>query len=228
MRYGYRAMDAQLRDLIERRIDDLGITLAEAERRCGLPTDGIRNVLRGKPEYSPRIKTLRAIARGLDLPEIVALEANGSLNGTATKPSYSPTVPAGTISLIGTFIGADSAGDFDLSGVAVESRPSPSALATVKDAFGFYVIGDQMSPRVEPGDVVYIHPGKPVKPGDLVLILFRDDSNDRFTGPAVIRTLLTETSEYVRVLKLNPLEDKKRIPRGEIKAIYKVALIEPA
>ena len=43
-------------------------------------------------------------------------------------------------------------------------RPEP--LLSVRDGYGCYVIGDSMSPAYEQGDLLLIHPGRPVRPGD--------------------------------------------------------------
>lgn len=53
---------------------------------------------------------------------------------------------------------------------AVEYIPTPAALATVRDAYALIVTGSSMEPRYFSGDVIYLHPHRPVRPGDHVAI----------------------------------------------------------
>ncbi|WP_245602395.1 XRE family transcriptional regulator [Fodinicurvata fenggangensis] len=51
-------------------------------------------------------------------------------------------------------------------------RPAP--LAGVPDAFAMYVVNDSMEPRYRQGDLLLIHPQRPVRPGKDVLVISRD------------------------------------------------------
>jgi phage repressor protein C with HTH and peptisase S24 domain len=47
----------------------------------------------------------------------------------------------------------------------------PEALSNVRDAFAVYVIGSSMEPRYEQGDMILIHPSRPVQRDNDVLFL---------------------------------------------------------
>jgi phage repressor protein C with HTH and peptisase S24 domain len=52
----------------------------------------------------------------------------------------------------------------------------PPNLVNVRDAFALYVIGNSMHPRYKQGEMVYVNPRLPCRPGDDVLIKLADDT----------------------------------------------------
>lgn len=56
----------------------------------------------------------------------------------------------------------------------VERIARPRLLMGVHDAFGVYVVGDSMEPVFDQGDMAYVHPARPPRRGDDVLI-YRDN-----------------------------------------------------
>lgn len=64
--------------------------------------------------------------------------------------------------------GAPGRGYIALGGT-VEMVPCPPWLANVENAYALYVSGTSMVPRYLPGELVYVHPHKPVSAGDFVV-----------------------------------------------------------
>jgi SOS-response transcriptional repressor LexA len=81
-------------------------------------------------------------------------------------------------------------------------RPAP--LLSVRDSYACYVIGDSMSPAYEQGDLLLIHPGRPVRPGDDCV--FVRDSGDG-SQHALVKRLLRIAPEKWRVRQFNPAKD---------------------
>ncbi|HYC63999.1 MAG TPA: S24 family peptidase [Reyranellaceae bacterium] len=81
-------------------------------------------------------------------------------------------------------------------------RPEP--LLSVRDGYGCYVIGDSMSPAYEQGDLLLIHPGKPVRPGD-DCVFVREQTDG--TQHALVKRLLRTSTEKFRVRQFNPARD---------------------
>ena len=81
-------------------------------------------------------------------------------------------------------------------------RPEP--LLSVRDSYGCYVIGDSMSPAYEQGDLLLIHPGRPVRPGD-DCVFVRDQGDG--SQHALVKRLLRITPEKWRVRQFNPAKD---------------------
>jgi phage repressor protein C with HTH and peptisase S24 domain len=81
-------------------------------------------------------------------------------------------------------------------------RPEP--LVSVRDGYGCYVIGDSMSPAYEQGDLLLVHPGRPVRPGD-DCVFVRDQGDGSQQG--LVKRLLRTTTEKWRVRQFNPAKD---------------------
>lgn len=86
----------------------------------------------------------------------------------------------------------------------------PPALQSVKDAFAVYVQDDSMVPAFEPGQIVWVHPTRPVAPGNNVIIELAD-------GQAFIKRLVRRTVSKVVCLQWLPKReveyDAKKVKR---------------
>lgn len=90
----------------------------------------------------------------------------------------------------------------------------PPALRDVANAFAVYVQDESMMERYEPGDILWVHPTRPVKPGDFVVIELTDHQ-------AFIKKLVRRTTGYIECIQLNPKKPIKYDPK-KVKRIYKV------
>ncbi|MBM3648006.1 MAG: helix-turn-helix transcriptional regulator [Alphaproteobacteria bacterium] len=81
-------------------------------------------------------------------------------------------------------------------------RPEP--LLSVRDGYGCYVIGDSMGPAYEQGDLLLVHPGRPVRPGD-DCVFVRDQGDGSYL--ALVKRLLRISAERWRVRQFNPAKD---------------------
>lgn len=77
-------------------------------------------------------------------------------------------------------------------------------LISVRDGYGCYVIGDSMSPAYEQGDLLLVHPGRPVRQGD-DCIFVRDQGDG--SQHALVKRLLRISPEKWRVRQFNPPKD---------------------
>lgn len=71
--------------------------------------------------------------------------------------------------------GADA--DFYLNGEIVDYIRRPIGIRNARDVYVIYVIGDSMSPRFEPGEIVYINPARLPVPGDYVVVQLQPESD---------------------------------------------------
>lgn len=111
-------------------------------------------------------------------------------------------------------------GCFILNGERIDMASRPHALAGVREGFAIYVQGDSMSPRWEPGEIVYIHPGRPASPGcDVVVELVGD--RDGTPGPCYLKRLVRQTAKEIICKQFNPpLEVRYSVTR--VKRLYRV------
>lgn len=96
--------------------------------------------------------------------------------------------------------------------IPIEMINAPAPLTGVNDAFGLYIIGEEMRPVFRPGDLVFIHPGKPSQVGDDVVAIAKDGTVD-------IGTLTASTPEQITIEQYNPVETMV-LRRSDIDKLY--------
>lgn len=100
----------------------------------------------------------------------------------------------------------------------IEHIPCPGPLVGVRNAFGFYVLGDSMEPRYSAGDLVCVHPTKPVRRGNYVLVILK--SADQMDHDALIKRLVSMDSQHIVLEQLNPPKKLDPIPRDRVQGIH--------
>jgi phage repressor protein C with HTH and peptisase S24 domain len=88
------------------------------------------------------------------------------------------------------------------NGDVIDLIDRPASLAGVPGAYAVYVVGASMEPRYHPGEVVHIHPGKPVSVGSYVLVQRRAKGGE--TPLAVIKRLVKRTAAKITLEQFNP------------------------
>lgn len=81
-------------------------------------------------------------------------------------------------------------------------RPAP--LGGVPSAFAMYVVNDSMEPRYHQGDLLLVHPQRPVKRGQDVLVIRASDESQH---SAYIKQLVALDESRVRLRQLNPPQE---------------------
>lgn len=78
----------------------------------------------------------------------------------------------------------------------------PPGLASAKTAYALYVSGESMSPMYRPGDLVCVHPGRPPRPGDTVIVQIRTAEHAPMQG--FIKILVRRNHTKLVLRQLNP------------------------
>ena len=106
------------------------------------------------------------------------------------------------------------------NGDVIDLIDRPAGLAGVPNAYAVYVVGASMEPRYHPGEVVHIHPGRPIDVGAYVLVQ-RKPKSAGDTPLAIIKRLAKRTGARITLEQFNPprLFD---IKAGEIVSIHRV------
>ena len=111
-------------------------------------------------------------------------------------------------------------GRIDLSGGIVGRVSAPPGFGDVPDAYAVFVVGDTMEPRYYAGEIVYLHPRKPVRRGDFVFIqITRDDGGI----DGYIKRLVQITGDIVVCEQLAP-ELRMEFPRARVRSVHKIVL----
>ncbi|MDP9195192.1 MAG: hypothetical protein M3O22_00210 [Pseudomonadota bacterium] len=119
----------------------------------------------------------------------------------------------------GTAMGG-SEGDFRFNGEIIEYIGRPPGLATVKDAFAVYVVGDSMIPAYRPGDIIYVTPGRAPIQGDDVIIELKGSVGGELGG-CFLKQFVRKTDGRVSCKQHNPSKDV-HFELGQIKAVHRV------
>jgi len=106
------------------------------------------------------------------------------------------------------------------NGDVIDLIERPASLVGVPSAYAVYVVGASMEPRYHPGEVVHIHPGRPVEVGAYVLVQRRAKGAGE-TPLAVIKRLAKRTGARITLEQFNPPRSFD-IKSGDIVSIHRV------
>jgi phage repressor protein C with HTH and peptisase S24 domain len=76
-----------------------------------------------------------------------------------------------------------------------------------------------MEPRYHPGEILHVHPGRPVLPGAYVIVQKR--STDGEPPLAVVKRLVRRSGSRVILEQLNPKREME-VPASEVVSIHRV------
>ncbi|MBI3453286.1 MAG: helix-turn-helix transcriptional regulator [Rhodospirillales bacterium] len=78
-----------------------------------------------------------------------------------------------------------------------------------------------MTPWRKPGDLVYLHPSRPARPGDHVVVEMKSKREGE-PGRAYLKLLVAKGPTKLRLAQYNPPDDRIEIDLAKVKAIYRV------
>lgn len=237
-----------LQNELKRRREELGMSQRDLSLRAGLNDSAVKKIESGSVR-NPRSDSLLKIASalGCTLADLLGTEQETPAPGpeafsqppvAATPaprvPDYGPTevqpervvsIPAISqmprdVPVYGVAVGGDDA-DFEFNGQIVDYVRRPPGLIGVEGAFGIYVIGTSMDPRYEEGDLVYVHPGRPARPGDDVIIEMYDGHEGR-SGHCYVKRLLKKAGGAYICRQYNPPRDDLAYPIERVKKVHRI------
>jgi phage repressor protein C with HTH and peptisase S24 domain len=136
-----------------------------------------------------------------------------------TFPATNASVDAGLIEVLGMAeCGPD--GWSLWNGEVVDRVPRPPNLAGVPKSYAVYIVGTSMEDRYHPGELAYIHPGKPVTPGCYVLVQIHP-KEDGEPPRAVLKRLVKRSGDKVVLAQLSPAKTFT-IKADEILSMHRV------
>jgi phage repressor protein C with HTH and peptisase S24 domain len=102
---------------------------------------------------------------------------------------------------------------------AVDTVECPPMLDGVPNAYALYVVGDSMEPRYRAGEVVYIHPGKPARRGDYVVVQIKGRGDSEPIG--YIKQFISLTPTTLVLQQHNPPSEME-FRRDEVLVIHRI------
>lgn len=106
------------------------------------------------------------------------------------------------------------------NGEIVDWVPRPANLVGAQQAYAVFIVGISMEPRYYPGEVVFIHPGRPVTLGAFVLVQIRP-KEDGEPPRAVIKRLVKRSGTKWVLEQFSPAKTFE-IKSEEIVSIHRV------
>jgi SOS-response transcriptional repressor LexA len=96
----------------------------------------------------------------------------------------------------------------------------PPQLTEVPDAYAVYVVGESMEPRYRAGEIVYVHPGRPCRRGDYVIVQVYGPIPDSIYG--YIKEFVSFNDALI-LKQLNPPEEL-RFERSSVIAVHRIVM----
>ncbi len=218
--------DDALHRRIRGRMDELGLTEEKASLRAGLDKTYMRKFFE-RPGSAPRHDTLAKIARALEMPVSALLDlppAEEPPPAFDARPAPvdmpQPAHLPNDVPVKGTAAGSHLRGAFQLEvDTIVDWVRRPPALSGARHAYALFVEGSSMEPRYLPGDLVFVHPDRPPRPGDTVVV--QAQAGPHAPLEATIGYLRRRTERAVIIAKINPAAEVE-LKAETVKAIHKV------
>lgn len=112
------------------------------------------------------------------------------------------------------------------NGEIIEMVSRPANLAGVPKAYAVYVVGHSMEPRFQSGEIVHVHPFKPVNAGAYVLVQLKPDQPGE-APKAVLKRLVRESAAKLVLEQFSPAK-KFDIAKADIVSVHRVVGLSEA
>lgn len=213
---------SKLSEALTARAEQLGISQTELAEKVGMAQQSISAIFTGQVS-NPR--KWRDIARALAMPEdemqalmIESGEKPGSpvflrkrMSNQDARPDalimpdrLPPTRIDRMLPVLGEAVGGVD-GEYVFNGHVLDYVACPPSLANVPNAYSVYVDGESMSPRYRSGEMVYVHPNKPARRGDDVIVQIKP-REDGMPPRGYIKEFVGWTGSKLMLRQHNPAQ----------------------
>lgn len=196
--------DDPVRELIKTALAERRLKMSDVSKRLGKNHAYMHQFLdRRIPAQLPEL-VREKLAEILQVSESQLKGGGGGRAGASGSRPFRdfPPVAGDRIPVLGAGQGG-SEGWFPWNGEIVDYVARPPHLAGATQAYAVYVAGSSMEPRYFAGELVHIHPGKPVTVGAFVLVQVRPEG-DGEAPRAFMKRLVRRTANKVTLEQFNP------------------------
>jgi len=179
------------------------ITISQLARRIDMQPHALRRYTRHESE--PKLSLAKRIGQELN---VGVEDVIGMANTTA--------IQSRSIPLYGAAEGGVGVEITDVS-APIDQIEAPSFLASVTDGYAVYITGSSMEPRFRSGEIAFVHPHKPVRAGDDVIVQIESDGKRH----AVIKQFKRFDDDAVVLAQHNP-EKEITYQKSEVSALHSV------
>lgn len=127
------------------------------------------------------------------------------------------------IPVLGEAVGGDD-GEYIFNGSVLDYVDCPPSLENVPNAYAVYIDGESMAPRFRPGETAWVHPTKPARRGDDVVVQVHRDRDDDGAPPrGFVKEFVGWTSSKLVLHQFNP--DKQiEFTREQVVSVHPIIL----
>jgi len=211
------------------RLNQPGLARAASTDDQPVTQQTVHNLVSGQTTHSKHLPAL-ADALGVSLEWLTRgdLKAGGgqvAVSGgeAQLQLARNPAAPSSNIMTRLRVLGMAECGPDGWSlwnGDVIDTVPTPSGLAGAPGAYAVYAVGSSMEPRYYEGELIFIHPGKPVTAGSFVLVQISPD-HEGDTPRAVVKRLIKRTASKTVLEQFNPAK-KFDIRNDDIVSLHRV------
>jgi phage repressor protein C with HTH and peptisase S24 domain len=198
---------------LDQAADARGWTREGLSKRAGLSKDAIRSIENRGPRATGNMLTLQKLAAALDI-DVTTLIAASPNQAVPLKPPASQTMgelrlanyslPIGLprdVPVRGTVAGS-ALGSFKLMSGLIGFVRRPPGLVGMTDIYSLYVENESMYPKYSSGELIFVHPYRPLAVGDAMVIQIKNDPTADTEG--YIKIYKGRTADYVIGEQFNP------------------------
>lgn len=238
----------KLTDKLHEQSEATGVTQADIARELNITQQAVNNLFNGRAKSSAY---WREIARMLQIDEQemrqlmidagrdpeknarippavmqglkdISARMNAAEPPTARLAEVIPmSKPGKMIPVLGEVVGGDD-GEYIFNGQVQDYIACPPSLANVANAYAVWVDGESMSPRYRPGELVYVHPARPARRGDDVVVQVHP--NEEGASPlGYIKEYVGWAGNRLVLKQYNP-EKKIEFDRDSVVSVHPIIL----
>ena len=204
------------------RLNQPGLARAASSPDQPVTQQTVHNLVSGQTTHSKHLPAL-ADALGVTLEWLTRGDAKpGQFTTTGGEAHFTATARAPHPSQLRVLGMAECGPDgWSLwNGDVIDTIPTPSNLAGAPGAYAVYTVGSSMEPRYYEGELVFVHPGKPVTAGAFVLVQIKPE-HEGDTPRAVVKRLVKRTPNKTVLEQFNPAK-KFDIRNDDIVSMHRV------
>lgn len=190
--------------------DEMRELMIEAGREAGKTTRLPRSVTQYLRESVPKIPT------GLDPASLAPNATIGEQTNMA--PRKKKLLP-----VLGEAVGGED-GEYIFNGSVLDYVDCPPSLENVPNAYAVYIDGESMVPRFRPGETVWVHPTKPARRGDDVVVQIHRSEEDEGAPPrGFVKEFTGWTANKLILQQYNP-HKKIEFTRDQVVSVHPIIL----
>ncbi|WP_279110816.1 helix-turn-helix domain-containing protein [Bartonella apis] len=207
---GVKGDHADIYSRIKDRLAALDLSPEGASKKAGLDRGYLRLLF--ERNSLPKLDTLEKLADALQTTTNWLQSGAGAPNALPQPraipnlldtPASSPNhVMPLDVPVLGVVAGNHVHGAFQMEAAIIDYVRRAPGLFGAKNVYALYVQGDSMAPMHKAGDLLFIHPDRPPRIGDSVVVQFKESEGDY--SEAMVGILEKRTPKTISLQKLNP------------------------